>query len=143
MVRLVCGATRSNADLEKTFVPNSLSLAEAIVAFHEFGTVFLDVREAKYFQYGHIQGAVNFPPDQFNSPDAKLLEKLKEAQKVIVYCNGVGCGLSYRIAHQLHQKGIENIQVYPEGWPEWRLCRLPIEASGELKKELQREWSMK
>ena len=134
---------RSNANLEKTFVPNSLSLAEVIVAFHESGTVFLDVREMKYFQYGHIQGAVNLPPDQFNSPEAKLLEKLKGAAKVIVYCNGVGCGLSYRIAHVLHQMAIENIQVYPEGWPEWRLCRLPIEASGALKKELQREWSMK
>lgn len=120
-----------------------LSLTETIVAFYQKDVLFLDVREEKQYQYGHIQNAINLPVTHLEQLDLKLIEKLKNFSTVVIYCNGIGCGASYHCATKLRELGVENAQVYSEGWPEWRLCRLPISASPELQKELQKEWGQK
>lgn len=118
----------------------TVTLADALTSYYESNTLFLDVRMAKYYNYGHIKNALNLPPNSAQDPDGKIIEKLKAASKVIIYCNGVGCGSAFNAARSLQKLGLNNTLVYSEGWPEWRICRLPIDASQELKKELQKEW---
>jgi rhodanese-related sulfurtransferase len=114
----------------------TISLSQALPLFYEPGTVFLDVREKQYYDYGHIANAENLPLNQIKIISPELLNKLQTASIVIVYCNGISCGLSYFAARQLMDKGLDNIQIYTEGWPEWHKCRLPVTMSDAMKNEV-------
>jgi rhodanese-related sulfurtransferase len=117
----------------------TVSLASALMLFHREGTVFLDVRESRYYTYGHIHDALNWPPERMTNPPAEhLLTALRNANSVIIYCNGVSCGLVYTAANKLRELGLETVKVYPEGWPEWRNCRLPMTMSKQMKEDVKR-----
>ncbi len=70
-------------------------------------TVFLDVRTAGEWAVSHIPGAEHCPEDSF-PPGDELMEKLKRAESVVVYC---AAGYrSARVCRRLADKGIT--QVY-------------------------------
>jgi 3-mercaptopyruvate sulfurtransferase SseA len=49
---------------------------------------------------------------------------------IIVYCDGVSCGLSKELALALLDKGHANFRVLVNGWTLWENRKLPIETRG-------------
>jgi rhodanese-related sulfurtransferase len=119
----------------------SIDLPEALQAFYSPRSVFIDLRARQYYSYGHIENALNIPNEKIPEIDKSTIEKLKKASLVVVYCNGVTCGSSYVAARILTEKGIDNVQVYVNGWDEWRSCRLPITMSDQMKRDISKEKS--
>lgn len=94
--------------------------------------VFVDARDDRHFQAGHIPGAHLF--DRFY-PERYLpsvLPRVTAAEVVVVYCTGGDCEDSVFAAGLLRDAGVgaERLAVYTGGITEWSQRGLPIEVSG-------------
>ena len=85
-------------------------------------------RSPAEFATGHLPGALNvagkpgLPPSQYTS-DLAPIEKLTKgnrAQPIILYCNGMYCGRSKRLADDLLAAGFTDVRRYQLGMPVWR-----------------------
>lgn len=97
--------------------------------------VLIDARSPQEYQEAHIKGAINVP-------DKKLQENLallpqNKSLPLVIYCNGVKCGKSKRLALQIEPLGYTNIMVYSEGIPVWEERMLPIAAGPEYGKKIE------
>ena len=90
--------------------------------------LILDARSPAEFATGHLPGALNvagkpgLPPSQYTSdlaPIEKLVKGNRE-QPIILYCNGLYCGRSRRLADDLLAAGFTNVHRYQLGMPVWR-----------------------
>jgi rhodanese-related sulfurtransferase len=113
----------------------TVSLAETLHDFHTQGAIFLDTRKKQDYDSGHIEGALNLPIGTNPEISAEQLARWKQAPVIVIYCNGVFDGTGYRAARMLTEKGLKNVETYPEGWPEWKNCQLPIAISRDTKQD--------
>jgi len=90
--------------------------------------MIFDARSRAEFATGHLPGALNvagkpgLPPSQYTS-DLAPIEKLvkgNRAQPIILYCNGIYCGRSRRLADDLLAAGFTDVRRYQLGMPVWR-----------------------
>ena len=90
--------------------------------------LILDARSPAEFATGHLPGALNvagkpgLPPSQYTS-DLAPIEKLVKghrAQPIVLYCNGLYCGRSRRLADDLLAAGFTDVRRYQLGMPVWR-----------------------
>ena len=90
--------------------------------------LILDARSPAEFATGHLPGALNvsgkpgLPPSQYTS-DLGPIEKMvkgNRAQPIILYCNGLHCGRSKRLADDLLAAGFSDVWRYQLGMPVWR-----------------------
>jgi rhodanese-related sulfurtransferase len=90
--------------------------------------LILDARSPAEFATGHLPGAMNvagkpgLPPSQYTS-DLAPIEKLVKGDRatpIILYCNGLYCGRSRRLADDLLAAGFTNVRRYQLGIPVWR-----------------------
>lgn len=103
-----------------------LRLARAEAYWRDGASVFLDVRSAIDYAYGHIPGAVSFPEEEFEQRFAELKPRLERARHVVVYCKSEDCGRSLWTALRLWDAGLRQTAIYPAGWNEWYLRELPV-----------------
>lgn len=95
----------------------------------EFGlNVFIDARNDKEYERGHIPGAVQC--DHYyleNYLDAVMLAAAA-AEKVVVYCNGGDCEDSIFVSTDLIAAGIpfDNIYLFAGGWTDWTAGDHPV-----------------
>ena len=80
-----------------------VTLAQARTLWRQRSTVFLDVRSATDFAYGHIKGAINLPWEDFQDGFANLKARLQKAAAIVVYCKSVDCGKSLWTAIRLRE----------------------------------------
>jgi rhodanese-related sulfurtransferase len=106
----------------------AISLDEAEALYCSLAAVFLDARSRELYNEGHIQGALSLPWDEYEKYYSSIMEGLSPATPVIVYCDGVSCGLSKDLALALLDKGHTNVRVLVNGWTLWQNKNLPIEA---------------
>ena len=111
----------------------TISLAETLQLFHDPDAIFLDVRPAKYYLHGHIEGAVNLAVDTISQLSEQRLRQLRDASAIVIYCGDVSCGTAYLASRELNARGVRNIKIYPQGWSEWRSCGLPVSMSDQMK----------
>jgi rhodanese-related sulfurtransferase len=102
-----------------------LNLAEAKTLWSEAGTLFVDVRSPVDYAYGHIEGAISIPYEEFEELLSKNKPQLRQARAIVVYCKSKDCGKSLWAAIRLHQQGLTQTRIYPNGWNEWDTNRLP------------------
>jgi len=81
----------------------------------------LDVRPQSEFELGHIQGAVNIPLEELDT----RLDELAPEQKIVTYCRGPYCTLSYQAVSRLRAAGFHACRL-KDGYPEWRTLGLPV-----------------
>ena len=90
--------------------------------------LIFDARSPAEFATGHLPGALNvagkpgLPPSQYTS-DLAPIEKLvkgNRAQPIVLYCNGLYCGRSRRLADDLLAAGFTDVRRYQLGMPVWR-----------------------
>jgi rhodanese-related sulfurtransferase len=97
--------------------------------------VLIDARSKQEYKNAHIVKAINIP-------DKKLQENMSllpidKNTLLIVYCNGVKCGKSMRLAQQLEPLGYKNIMIYSEGIPVWEERNLPIFVGPDYEKKVE------
>jgi rhodanese-related sulfurtransferase len=102
-----------------------LRVAEAESRWHDPGTLFLDVRSATDYEFGHIAGAISFPEVEFAQRFPPLQDRLRQARAIVVYCKSTDCGLSLWAAIRLHNEGLKQTMIFPGGWNEWFNRGLP------------------
>ncbi len=94
----------------------------------------IDARTKQEYKNAHIFKAVNVP-DKKLQENLSLLPADKNAL-LIIYCNGVKCGKSNRLAKQLEPLGYHNIMIYSEGMPVWEERNLPIFVGPDYEKKV-------
>jgi rhodanese-related sulfurtransferase len=102
-----------------------LRLAEAEALWHDPSTLFVDVRSATDYEFGHIAGAILLPEEEMEQKLPELRPRLERAGVIVVYCKSVDCGKSLWAAIRLLNEGLKRTVIYPAGWNEWYLHELP------------------
>lgn len=94
--------------------------------------VFVDARDDRHYQEGHIPGAHQFDHYRPENYIATVLLACQLAQKIVVYCTGGDCEDSEFAAIFLRDAGIpkEKLFVYAGGINEWNTNGLPVEVGG-------------
>jgi len=98
---------------------------DALLKKLESGKVtILDVRPQTEFNKGHIANAISIPIDE-------LKERMKELPKrmeIIAYCRGPFCVYADEAVAILNKAGYKATRL-EEGFPDWQIQELPVEAS--------------
>jgi len=117
----------------------SVSPEEAYRYFTEMDSsggpvVFVDARKPEEYEEGHIPGAVNvyhFQQDVYLPP---VLDSLRAAQVIAVYCGGGDCEDSIHLGNDLiykHQLPYKNVFLYEGGMQEWLSRGWPVREGGQ------------
>ena len=94
----------------------------------ERSAVVLDARPHLEYAISHIPGALNVAakpgvaPSMYISDVAEVsrLVEGNKAARLVLYCNGLHCGKSKRLAEELLAAGFSNVRRYQLGIPVWR-----------------------
>lgn len=97
--------------------------------------LLIDARTPEEYAEAHIVGAVNVPEKTFDSASAQL--PADKAKLIVLYCNGVKCGKSKRVAKKVEPLGYTTIAVYNEGMPVWEERELPIVKGASYGKKIE------
>ena len=108
-----------------------IRLAEAEALWRDGSALFVDVRSGTDYEFGHVAGAVNLPDNEFEEHFPALKPRLEQAKTLVVYCKSVDCGKSLWTALRLRKEGLHQVVIFPEGWNEWYLNKLPTAGSGQ------------
>jgi len=95
----------------------------------------IDARTSQEYQEAHIVGAINIP--EKNAEECLGLLPAEKDTLLVIYCNGVKCGKSKRLARKLEPLGYRNIKIYSEGIPVWEERNLPIVAGPDYGKKIE------
>jgi len=95
-------------------------------ALFDKGVVFVDVRNDKDWQAGHIPGAVHLELTK-NYTAATLGAKVKKDQDVVLYCNGASCMRSSEASEKAVGWGFTKVHYYRLGIPDWKAAGYPVE----------------
>jgi rhodanese-related sulfurtransferase len=107
--------------------PAFVGLSEAIDLHDKKTATFLDARSAADFAAGRIPGARNLPFYQLDEFWTPALAGLNETSPLVIYCEGVGCELSFFLGRELQSAHYKNVRIFYGGYPEWSGAGLPIE----------------
>lgn len=108
-----------------------ITFEEAETLFLTQSALFLDARSREDFAEGHIQGAFNLPPDEFEKSFPAMMADIPKEARIVAYCDGESCGLSRELALALFDSGYPNVRVLVNGWSLWEQKYLPVETGGE------------
>ena len=104
-----------------------MSTAELKAALSDGRAIVLDARPYEEYAVSHIPGARAVPAKAGTTPalyvgDAAEVAKTipDKSQPLILYCNGLFCGRSERLADDLTKLGYRNVRRYQLGAPGWR-----------------------
>jgi rhodanese-related sulfurtransferase len=103
---------------------------DARALWEESSTLFVDVRSSIDYEFGHIQGAISIPDEEFEKRFPDQRQRLERAKTIIVYCQNRDCGKSLWSAIRLRNAGLTQAVIYPEGWNDWVLHDLPTAGTG-------------
>lgn len=94
--------------------------------------LWIDSRPRSAFDAAHIPGAISIP----EGSDKAVLDRLRAEQSaerpIVVYCSGIGCGTSRRLATRLAREfGFTRVHHLPGGFTEWQQIQAAQAASEE------------
>jgi rhodanese-related sulfurtransferase/DNA-binding transcriptional ArsR family regulator len=102
-----------------------LGSADLMRRLEDPGTLVIDVRPAEEYAAGHIPGALSVPLGELKGRIAQF----PPAAEIVAYCRGPYCVLAPQAIEILGRAGLRARRLN-EGFPEWRLAGLPVEAAG-------------
>lgn len=95
----------------------------------------IDSRTVPEFNESHIIHSINIPEKKLQENLALL--PADKSSSLVIYCNGVKCGKSKRLAVQLEPLGHTNIRIYAEGIPVWEEKNLPLVTGPDYNKKIE------
>ena len=131
---LICFAVTPQAFAQKSYPSISTDELKSLMDKKASFTL-IDSRTKPEYVESHIVTSVNIP-------DKKLQENLNllpadKNSPLVIYCNGVKCGKSKRLALQLEPLGYTNIRIYLEGIPVWEERNLPLVTGPDYNKKIE------
>jgi rhodanese-related sulfurtransferase len=108
-----------------------IGLEEARRDFENGTALFADARPKSVYRSGHIPGAVNLDPDEFDAWSGDFFAKISPDQRIITYCQGERCSLSRDLAEKLTWMGYEKVFLLKDGWGKWTAHHLPVEKNAQ------------
>ena len=81
--------------------------------------VFLDARIPEDYRDGHLPGALNLPPENFEERFLAVADQLEAASHVVVYCSGAECSDSIELGERLLEVLPGPVYVMEAGWAGW------------------------
>lgn len=106
-----------------------ITIEEAEALYLNREALFLDARSPEDYRFGHIEGALSLPWEDFDKRFNEVMEGIPPDFPIITYCDGESCGSSKNLAIALVAKGYANVRVLPDGWRVWCESILPLESS--------------
>ena len=101
----------------------AVTRAELVSRVRSGDAVVVDLRPPDEFEAGHIAGALSIPLPEL---EARLAE-LPDGVEVVAYCRGPYCAMSPQAVALLERAG-RRARRLEDGYPEWRLAGLPVQA---------------
>lgn len=125
------GSNASALEAYKVFAkpgdPPFIGLMDALDIQKTGQGIFLDARSKGDFAKGRIPHARNLPFYEMDAFQDAALAGAESGTLLVVYCEGIGCELSFLMGRELQGAGYTNVQIFYGGYPEWTAAGLPIE----------------
>lgn len=102
----------------------TVTIDELIEKLESGKVTILDVRPESEFKQGHIANAISIPIEELS----KRLKELPKRTEIIAYCRGPFCVYADEAVALLMNAGYKATRL-EEGFPDWSLMGLPIEAN--------------
>jgi rhodanese-related sulfurtransferase/DNA-binding transcriptional ArsR family regulator len=102
----------------------SVTIDELIEKIDSGKITVLDVRPELEYRQGHIASAVSIPIEELS----KRLKELPKRTEIVAYCRGPFCVYADEAVAMLTQAGYKAKRL-TEGFPDWKLKKLPIDVS--------------
>lgn len=83
----------------------------------------------KYFDEGHLPGAIHLPHDQVETLASQRLPD--KTRPVVAYCASQTCNASRDAASTLSQMGYSQVFAYEGGKQDWSDAGLPLERASQ------------
>jgi rhodanese-related sulfurtransferase len=131
---LVCTLAVPQGYADKVFPTVDTDQLKAMIDQKQVFTL-IDARTPPEYKEAHLIKAINIPDTKWQE-NLGLLPADKGAL-LVIYCNGVKCGKSGRLAKQLDPLGYTNIKVYAEGIPVWEERNLPLFVGPDYDKKIE------
>lgn len=110
-----------------------ITFEDVLEAFNDGGMddgsyVFVDARNDKLYEEGHIPGALQADHYRLDEYIEAVLDAADMAEKIIVYCNGGDCEDSIFMCQDLIEFDVpyDRLFLYEGGWNEWELNDQPV-----------------
>jgi rhodanese-related sulfurtransferase len=104
----------------------AVSLKEAKEAHAKGDALFVDARDAAFYEEGHIPGAVSLPVQDFEMVFPRLQEQLLAAPRLITYCDGASCEMSVELTERLLFAGFVQVEIFTGGMQQWKAAGQPV-----------------
>ena len=91
---------------------------------HPKRSVVVETLEPERYEFAHIPGAINIPPDRIKTLAPEVIPQ--KDTEVIVYCAGPTCHASQNAEQELAEMGYSNIRHYAGGKQDWVEAGLPV-----------------
>lgn len=109
----------------------TITLEDARLHFEKGTALFADARPLRAYSSGHIKGAINLDPNEFDAWSGDFFSRIAPDQVIVTYCEGAQCSLSSELAEKLTWMGYENVFYLKDGWGLWKKNQLPVEEHAE------------
>ena len=100
----------------------AITPAQLTALINHENALVIDIRASAEFEKGHIVGAKNLTPSQFD-PENKVLAKVKELPVVLVCRTGITVSAP---AKRLLKAGFSRVHVLDGGIAAWQQAELPL-----------------
>jgi rhodanese-related sulfurtransferase len=122
----------ASSSAKKDGIPH-IGLAVARQRWEE-GVVFVDARAPKYYEEGHIPGAISIPAWEggIEARIQKVRDEWGESVPIVLYCNeSFECEDSHIVGKQFQIFEFPNLEVFEGGFPGWFRAKLPYVTGAE------------
>ena len=91
--------------------------------------IWIDTRPKRFYEEGHIPGAINIPlPGPINYR-RQIFEKWEKDRLIINYCSNISCPIAKHLTTEMKFIGFTHVKVFEGGYEEWESAGLPLEKS--------------
>lgn len=88
--------------------------------------VLVDLRYSDDFDESHALGSINLPYDELDDVFEDFLDEVSPDQELYIWCEGLLCGMSERLAKDLLDAEYTNVAVIKQGFDAWEQLDLPV-----------------
>jgi len=104
--------------------PALIDVAQASKTLESTDVVYIDARPGEIYAQEHIPPALSWPAG--TKPTGEVLEAMRNASKVIVYCDGPNCKAAELVANDALFMHFDEVYLMRAGMEGWREKGLPV-----------------
>ncbi len=131
LVSLVgCESGVSDKDIVVVSLPDIIDMVEKQNAGEARYAVFIDPRAPKYYQQGHLPGAINYrlPDAREKDPPDRAIQAHKH---IVIYGQNPGSAVARAMFKRMYAIGYKRLQFYPGGIDEWTKAGYQLEGQSQ------------